>query len=71
MAHLIDIPDSKFVTLRRSGVQVMGVEPDSIAEEMGLEAGDRLIRVNENRLRDVLDWRFYAGGEGAPRSERS
>jgi putative radical SAM enzyme (TIGR03279 family) len=63
MAHLIDIPDSKFVSLRRSGVQIMGVEPDSIAEEMGLEAGDRLIRVNENRLRDVLDWRFYAGGE--------
>ncbi|MBK6424786.1 MAG: hypothetical protein IPF82_00900 [Blastocatellia bacterium] len=41
VAHLIDIPDSTFVTLRRSGVQVTGVEPDSVAEAMGLEAGDR------------------------------
>src|SRR4051812_37381624 len=63
MAHLIDIPDSKFVMLRRSGVQIMGVEPDSLAEDVGLEAGDRLIKVGENRLRDVIDWRFYAGGE--------
>lgn len=63
MAHLIDIPDTSFVTLRRSGVQVTSVEPDSVAEAMGLEAGDRLLRVNEHRLRDVLDWRFHAGGE--------
>lgn len=63
MAHLIDIPESKFVTLRRGGVQVTGVEPGSLADEMGLEAGDRLLKVNDDRLRDVLDWRFYAGGE--------
>lgn len=63
MAHLIDIPDSKFVTLRRSGVQIMGVEPGSIADQMGLEPGDRLLKVNDDRLRDVLDWRFFAGGE--------
>lgn len=63
MAHLIDIPDSSFVNLRRSGVQVTGVEHGSVAEAMGLEAGDRLLRVNEHRLRDVLDWRFHAGGE--------
>ncbi len=63
MAHLIDIPEEKFVTLRRGGVQVTGVEPGSIAEAMGLEAGDRLLRVNDDRLKDVLDWRFYAGGE--------
>lgn len=63
MAHLVDIPDSKFVALRRSGVQVLGVEPGSLAEEMGIEPGDRLLRVNDDRLRDVIDWRFYAGGE--------
>ena len=63
MAHLIDIPESKFVTLRRGGVQVTGVESGSLADEMGLEAGDRLLKVNDDRLRDVLDWRFYAGGE--------
>lgn len=63
MAHLIDIPESKFVTLRRGGVQITSVEPGSIADEMGLEAGDRLLKVNDDRLRDVLDWRFYAGGE--------
>ncbi len=63
MAHLIDIPESKFVTLRRGGVQVTGVESDSVAEAMGLEPGDRLLKVNDDRLRDVLDWRFFAGGE--------
>lgn len=63
MAHLIDIPESKFVTLRRSGVPIVAVEPDSLGEEIGLEEGDRLLKVNEHRLRDVLDWRFYAGGE--------
>jgi putative radical SAM enzyme (TIGR03279 family) len=63
VAHLIDIPDSKFVTLRRGGVQVTGVEPGSLAEQMGIEPGDRLLKVNDDRLRDVLDWRFYAGGE--------
>ncbi len=63
MAHLIDIPDTGFVALRRSGVSVLGVEPGSLAEEMGIEAGDRLLRVNDDKLRDVIDWRFYAGGE--------
>jgi putative radical SAM enzyme (TIGR03279 family) len=63
VAHLIDIPENKFVALRRGGVQITAVEPDSLAEEMGLEAGDRLVKVNGDRLRDVLDWRFYAGGE--------
>ena len=63
MAHLIDIPDGSLVTLRRSGVQITAVEPDSLGDELGLEAGDRLLRVNDVRLRDVLDWRFHAGGE--------
>lgn len=63
MAHLIDIPDTPIVRLRRSGVQITGVEPGSLGEAVGLEAGDRLLRVGDKKLRDVIDWRFYTGGE--------
>jgi putative radical SAM enzyme (TIGR03279 family) len=63
MAHEVALPDNGVVKLRRSGVQVVGVEPDSLGEAVGLEAGDRLLRVGDKKLRDVIDWRFYAGGE--------
>ncbi len=64
MAHLVDIPVStEVVRLRRRGVQITAVAPGSLAAEAGLEVGDRILKVGENRLRDVLDWRFHAGGE--------
>ena len=40
-------------------VTVKSVDPRSLAEKAGLQAGDILISVNENEIRDVLDYRYY------------
>ncbi len=38
---------------------ITGVEKGSIAEKKKIHAGDTLISVNGNSIRDVLDYRFY------------
>ena len=38
---------------------IKDVLPGSIAEEMGIEAGDKLISINDNIIEDVLDYHFY------------
>ncbi len=40
-------------------VKVLAVLPRSIAEEAGIRGGDVLISINQNEIRDVLDYRFY------------
>ncbi|MBV9959699.1 MAG: DUF512 domain-containing protein [Acidobacteria bacterium] len=50
-------------TLRRRGVEITEVAPASLAAELELEAGDRIIRVNGRPVRDYLDFRFQTGGE--------
>lgn len=49
--------------IRRRGVEVSEVAPASLAAELELEAGDRIIRVNGRLVRDYLDFRFQTGGE--------
>jgi putative radical SAM enzyme (TIGR03279 family) len=49
--------------LRRRGVEITDVAPESLAAELELEAGDRIIRVNGRVVRDYLDFRFQTGGE--------
>jgi putative radical SAM enzyme (TIGR03279 family) len=39
------------------------VVPGTLADEIGIQAGDRLLTVNGHSLRDVLDFRFYADVE--------
>ena len=39
------------------------VEPGSIAAEMGIEAGDKLISINDNIIEDVFDYHFYVNDE--------
>ncbi len=39
------------------------VEPGSIAEEMGIEAGDKLICINDNTIEDVFDYHYYVNDE--------
>jgi len=46
-----------------SGGLVSAVEPDTLADQMGLQAGDVILAVNDHPLRDVIDFRFYAAEE--------
>jgi putative radical SAM enzyme (TIGR03279 family) len=49
--------------IRRRGVEICEVAPESLAAEMELEAGDRIIKVNGRTVRDYLDFRFHTSGE--------
>jgi putative radical SAM enzyme (TIGR03279 family) len=42
---------------------VAHVEPGSIAEELGFQSGDRLLRINGLRPRDLIDFQFLQGEE--------
>lgn len=45
------------------GLYIDSVEPGSIAEEMELGAGDRLLAVNSHHLRDIIDYSYYVASE--------
>jgi putative radical SAM enzyme (TIGR03279 family) len=49
-------------TLPRPAV-VTGVEPDSIAEELGFQPGDRLLSLNGIRPSDLIDFQILQGEE--------
>ncbi len=42
----------------QKGHVVKGILPGSIAEEMGIEAGDRLLAVNDTEIEDIFDYQF-------------
>lgn len=48
---------------KNAGLTVEAVAPGSIAEEVGVQVGDRLISVNGREMKDVLDFRFVEGEE--------
>jgi putative radical SAM enzyme (TIGR03279 family) len=50
-------------SIRRRGVEISEVHPDSLGAEMDLEPGDRIIKVNGRAVRDYLDFRFHTAGE--------
>ena len=50
-------------SIRRRGVEICGVTPDSIGAELELKPGDRIVRVNGHVVRDYLDFRFQTAGE--------
>src|SRR3954453_18024666 len=50
-------------SIRRRGVEISDVAPDSLSAEMDLESGDRIIKVNGRVVRDYLDFRFHTAGE--------
>ncbi len=39
------------------------IEPGSIADELGLEPGDRLLSINGNEITDVFDYHYYTNEE--------
>ena len=40
--------------IMRQGVEISEIEPDSIAEELGLQPGDRLLEIDGERARDII-----------------
>jgi len=51
------------MNIRRRGVEICDVTPNSLGAEMDLESGDRIIKVNGRVVRDYLDFRFQTAGE--------
>ena len=49
--------------IRRRGVEITEVTPETLGAEMELEPGDRIIKVNGRVVRDYLDFRFQTAGE--------
>src|SRR6185436_14598983 len=50
-------------SIRRRGVEIADVSPESLGFELELESGDRIIKVNGRTIRDYLDFRFQTAGE--------
>ena len=46
-----------------NGLLITDVEDQSIAEELGVKPGDRLLSINEQPVRDILDYRFLCAAE--------
>ena len=42
---------------------IKSVQPGSIAEELEIEAGDKLISINDCEIEDVFDYHFYVNDE--------
>jgi putative radical SAM enzyme (TIGR03279 family) len=43
--------------------EISGIVPGSIAEEVGFSAGDRLVKINGQPLRDLIDYQFLCADE--------
>src|SRR5262249_825667 len=50
-------------SIRRRGVEIADVAPDSLGAELELEPGDRIIKANGRLVRAYLDFRFPKAGE--------
>lgn len=44
-------------------IKICAVQSGSIAEEAGVEAGDKLISINEKTIKDIFDYRYYQASE--------
>src|SRR5205814_5063458 len=49
--------------IRRRGITITEVTPDSIGAELDLAPGDRVMRINGRSVRDYLDFRYQTAGE--------
>ena len=44
--------------MKRTGQIISGIRPDSIAEELGISPGDRLMSINGQKIEDIFDYDF-------------
>ena len=59
----IEIAKPPAKTRAISPAKITRVEPGSIAEDIGFEAGDSLVAINGERPRDLIDYRFLCADE--------
>ena len=59
----IEISKPPAKTTAISPAKITRVEPNSIAAEIGFEAGDSLVAINGERPRDLIDYRFLCADE--------
>jgi putative radical SAM enzyme (TIGR03279 family) len=50
-------------TKKERGVLVTAVDAFALGDEVGIQPGDRIMKVNGRDLRDFLDFQFYTGSE--------
>ncbi|MCR5324718.1 MAG: DUF512 domain-containing protein [Lachnospiraceae bacterium] len=48
---------------KEKGHTITGIRSDSIAEELGVEIGDRLISINDTEIEDIFDYRYLTDDE--------
>ncbi len=46
-----------------SGGQIIAIEPDSVADDIGLQINDELLAINDQKVEDVIDVQFYSAEE--------
>lgn len=49
--------------MKEKGHVITGIAPDSIAEELGLKPGDRLISINDTEIKDVFDYHYLTNDD--------
>lgn len=49
--------------MKNEGLLIIAVEQDSIADDVGIKPGDRLVAVNDKPVHDILDYRFLCANE--------
>lgn len=54
---------------KERGVVISGVDPFALGDEVGLAVGDRIMKVNNQDVRDFLDFQYYSGSEEFVRLE--
>ena len=47
----------------QKGHTIKSVDPGSIADELGLEPGDRLLSIDGHELEDIFDYEYYIENE--------
>lgn len=49
--------------MKKKGHVIKSVDPGSIADELGLEPGDRLLSIDGHELEDIFDYEYYIENE--------
>ena len=49
--------------MRKVNTTIKYIEPYSIAEDAGIEVGDKLISINGHDFHDILEYRYLTDGK--------